>query len=412
MAPVHDRRWGGNLVIERRLDTLEVQVLGEAPAHVLEFSGTLDIGTFERALRELCARHPVLHARVHLDGQRFSFRSSPDYVARVAVLNGNTKTVRQVISQTWDPFEALTSVTVVRRSHNDLLIFRSDHAIADGSAKIALLNELSQLYASALDASDLCGPRPTVLPIAPTKLLTSRTSLAPSARTLEKISLRKITEGMPPSNPAHQEVFTFNKTETTKIIRLAKVHGVSVHALICAAIIATHRKHSPIAGNADIACVSAVNLRQRVRPHVEPTETTNLIGAHIAEVSVPKKPSVVAIACELRRQLEVAVRSQIVLMPWDWDKILSTPANSPIEQHLARVSISNYGHIPKMTHGPAATVLDIKRLTNTTPATFPFVAIQTYVDELTLQAVYPSTFFESDQVRRICKEVKGTLLAN
>lgn len=267
--------------LRRYLDHIEIRSVNNAPSYVISFNGEIDTVQLAQAYRMLCERHPVLRARIVFDGCGYLLHVPDQPIQDLSVHAGGEPTLLQAIREPWDCQHGVAQLILVREGQHGYLAFRIDHAVADAGIKMALLRELLALYAELSHGASPRVERGESLPTSPYALLQQRIRGRSSA---------------PPTGPARvprpsftllEKRIQLRSDETSRLLGAARGLGTTVHALICGAILVAHRNHCAHPAPAPMTCWCPVNVRARVTPQVEATETTNLALIQETTVTIP-----------------------------------------------------------------------------------------------------------------------------
>jgi hypothetical protein len=376
---------------ERYLDNIESWHLNRARTQVVEYRGTLDVDKMARAFELVCAHYPVLRARIRPDGDQHLLYIPSDHRPEFAVFTGDSDTLVREVRQAWDPAIAVARLILVYGDDQGRLALRMDHSVIDGRAWTTMFYELWMLYTDLVASNTISIEPGTSLPCPPADLFKLHYGEDP---------YEFLEDPSDDANPAEviEGRVVLDEHETEKLITAARMHDTSVHALICGAILVSHRGTTSTAEQ--MACLSPIDLRSRVKPTVGPTDTTNFIGFHMAELAVALDAEPVAVGREVKHQMESSLTGG-KLPPVDMVRFLNARAKQPREQRQNFVLVTNLGVLSSFAHPANLTITDWQRLTGSKPDSFPVYGVFTYERRLHLHYFFPSSLCSNDQINRL-----------
>lgn len=393
---------------QRYLDDIEVQ-LRSSPSLLLEYTGTINEQHLATAFSLLCSRYPVLRGQVHRDNQGYLLQVKLSDDSKLEVQDEAKSALRRAIRGPWDPTLSVARLILIRRATHGFVVLRTDHAIADGACKIAMFHDLWRLYTDVVNGC--VDPLPTndTLPLPPCKLLKDRWPQFRSnyacgpVHENPKVESSKSVE----SSESLEGFIHLTPHETTRIKAVARAEKVTVNALISGLILKAHRKQSRSSlGAPTMACLTPINLRERVTPPVGDTDTTVFLGLHKTVVSVHKDATAVQVGREFQSQLSSAIARHDLPSPDRWPEILSSGLATSLERRLALVSITNAAVIRPFPHPNNIRIIDFQALTDAPPSRFPTFAVYTYNNELRIRYGYPIAQFDKQDVSQITKRIE------
>lgn len=390
------------MALQRYLVGIEIQMKGSAPSFAVEFRGTVHPAALSRAFELLYTHHPVLRGRIRRDDKGYLLYVPPNHHPELAILHGNERTLQREAQSPWDITRAVAKLTLIRSETEGFIALRADHAIVDARSLGALFGELWRLYTDIVNGSDTSVDRGVSLPSSPTDLIRQRWGrIKAEPSTTRTGTPRRVCEAL-------RRRIVLTEYDTTRLLAAARAQRTSVHALVCGAILVALRAHETQTEPAPMACRSVVDLRNRVRPPVGSTETTNFLGFHIAEVSVSENADPIIIGREVKKQLDNVIARRELL---DMLDIRSSQLSTSLQQHLANVSITNAGVIPRLAQPADLAITDFLVLPphKKKSAMFPTYAAYTYDKQLSILCGYPSDFFTDEEVEEIVSRTTAQL---
>lgn len=399
--------------MQRYLDHLEapfVRNAGRKPGftHAIEYRGHVDEDALARAFEILCARDPVLRARIRSNDRGHVLYVPPDHQPQLVALTGDGHTLQEETIKLRDPTRAVVQLVLIRGDQRGYVALIVDHAVVDAHRRGAVFDQLWRIYTDIVNGHNVVVVEGGALPAAPSDLLRQRWGEIPSP---------------PPPPPAaaaqrahvsevlHRRI-CFDRNETTDLLSAAHCHSTSVHALISGAILVAIRQLDTLSEPAPMACCSAVDLRNRVNPPVGIMETTNFIGIHKAVVNVPADGDPITVGREIKTQLDSAIAQKEILTDIGTAVVaISTPVDSPLEPRLAQGAlVTNVGIIPRYAQPPGLTITDVVMPSRKqSRGTAPDHAVYTYDGRLTVRCEYNLSVFTPQEVAQLVQHITTIL---
>lgn len=401
------------VTLQRRLDDIEVHHLRAAPAYVAEYDGTVDDDALARSFRLLCARYPVLRARIGTADHDRIMRVVPGHHPDFVTGNGGEDSLLREVFGEWDPARAVVRLMNIRCATGGFVALRIDHAIIDGYGLRTMFDELWHIYYAVLSRSAVAVGNVDSLPAPPSAVLAQRWSHSavspPSTRgdCLDQRSGGAVQRRVRPI----QGYIRLDPNDTSRLVSAARAHRTSVHALICGAVLTAQRDHGPQGCiPARMRCLSPVNIRQRLVPPVAVADTTCLVGTHVADVSVSSAANPVDVGRTVKAQLDAAIDRRRLLLPTEISRVVSAPLSTPLEQRVAAAQVSNNGVVhARLPQLPDLTITNIMTPVDVINVVFPIYGVHTYLGRLTIRYLYASDVFAQNEVDSLTEEIRVTL---
>lgn len=390
----------GNNRLHRRLDILEKEmVLGRPQAFNIAFHGTIDVFAMNHAWNAICVRHPVLQGKIIEDSDGYALDSRPGDIPILFVCDGDENRLREEVFKPWNMEEALARLVLIRSREGGFLSLLFDHAIADATAIFSLLKKLWSLYSDILGGRDVSMKEICSLPRPPTELLRDRWGKVDieEIQTPDATSFERVPPAEDQIEPIHRRLH-LKREETTRLRKASRAHRISIHSLLCGAILVALRGQGVGQGSALMACWSMVDLRGRVDPPISPTETTNCLAFQLSEVLVGSDPLEVSSMVNRQIESDIARKRVSFLM----SSLRASRVQTELEQHTANTSINNLRIVETFTQPSSLEITDFfitPPRYSTTP--FPTHGASTYDGHLSIFSSYPSTLFSSEDVKTI-----------
>lgn len=387
------------LILQRYLDDREARGQNVAPVMAVECEGDVDERALARAFELLTVRYPVLRARVRKDGTGYLLYATEDHRPSLEVLEGDAHTARQVSERPWDLSNGVAQLMLIRSDGTrQFVAMRMDHAVVNGPSWMSMFTDLWRLYTAIVNGDDISVDPGTSLPRPPTELIEQHWEIGKHASPNAPDDRRSITIR---SYKVLQSQIHFDWEETTRLISAARTSKISVHALICGALLVSQRDHvGSTREPAPMACFSAVSLHKRISRPIDATESTNFHRVHMAVTTVPAQGDPVEVGREIKTQLDAAIANH---------DLASTRPSQPetsIEERLASISVSNMGVLPTFAQPAALTITDWVRYLDVTTVCYPSHGIYTFDGRLKILSAYPVDFFTSDEVEQLAARIK------
>lgn len=394
------------MATERLLCGLEEQLRNKGPCYVLHYSGCIDIGALNTAFELLCIQYPVLRARTRATPGRGALYVTDDHRPSIVVRQGGLDALRRAAFDSWSSERSMVRLVVSLDRNGGYVAWRPDHAIADARCGLAMFEELWRIY--------VAGPRNTgtgrqgsqQLPTAPDELLRSRWR---TKRQPVPSQVARLNSGSRDSSDIVRRI-RLSKGSTRQILTRAKRHHLSVHALICGAVVEAHQIESSVPQK-KIACISNVDLRNWMMPRVQPTETTNLLGFHRAIIGRNADTDYIAIGREVGAHLRQSLAERTIYVPTPRLAIPFSETGHSEDWHKANIGINNWGVISTFARPQGVKWIDFLAVwPSKRSAAFPVYLLYTFQGRLSIECHFPSDYFDSSEARRISARVHRNLV--
>lgn len=405
------------LTLQRYLDDFEVLATRTWAANSVVYEGHVDEDVMSRAFALLCVRYPVLRGRIRPDERGNLLYVSPGHHPDFIVLDGDESTLQREIERPLDPARAVVQLMLIRGEARGFLAVRANHAVIDGHSWWAMLDDLWRLYTNIVNGADVSVDPGVSLPSPPSALLEERWGgFAPVRRRLDGIQSDTSPDKTDQPNP--REVcervarrFRLTEEETAQLVAAARTHKTSVHAILCGVFLVAQRALGAPPEPTSMMCQSIIDLRNLVTPPVGATEATNFIGWHRAEVTVPANGNPIVVGRQVKRQLDTAIARRELLTL----RQMRAPFRfeTPLEQHLAIVAVTNGGVMPRFSQPDGLTITDYwMPISKTGPRrrTNPTYIVYTYAGRLDITCTGSSEVFTTEKVEQLLKGIKEQLV--
>lgn len=396
------------MLLKRHLDDLEVGGRLHGPTHLVEFTGEINVEILDQAFHLLCKQYPVLRARVRYDGHGYMLYVEPDHSPRLVVLEGGEDQLTKETDRFLDTTHGVAELVLIHGGEHGYVALKKAHAVGDASVWVEIFDTLWRLYTGIANGSDVDVVPGHTLPTSCQMLLNERWGPIelgpPSAAELAPNGTAGTQEDL-----IHKEQrrLVLSVTETAQLIEAARALRTSVHALVCGAIVVGVRSHQQEQGPVPMACGSAINLRNRVSPAVAPTETTNFITSHTAELVVDDYADPVDVGREVKRQIDSAIADRQLWTP----EVDGRRAEWHISQGHTVVDVTNPGVVRRLSQPAGLKIVDYQWIgqpeSRRTAQKIGSVA-HTYDGRFSLRSNYPPRYAK-DEIDDIHERISANL---
>ncbi|MGC2999565.1 phthiocerol/phthiodiolone dimycocerosyl transferase family protein [Streptomyces sp. G35A] len=359
--------------MHRALCPVETLYVGQRSRAVLSCTlrGRVDVEALSAAFDAVTEENPTLRSRIVQDGPGYALRLlGEDERPRLVTRTGDEdEAYATELNRPLPVGGPLTRAVLVSAPDGDrhLFVLLVDHTVTDGHSSIALHNALWDRYralvgqertpvAEAAAAAEPSWPRPVSRLLPPADEADTATYLDGRLEEARRHPVELVpydvrrpsgTGPVPGGDGAGDgriEVcrLTLDTERTTRLRRTARQSGVSVHALIAAALLAAARRRLDGDGPRTLGCLSPVDLRSRLSPPVPASVMVPAVTTHLQtlEVSASSEPLELARAVHARLGDFIARGDQFHEM-----RITPEIPRTPTLQ-LATVIATNMGVVP------------------------------------------------------------------
>lgn len=304
--------------MHRPLCPVETLYVGQRSRAVLSCAlrGRVDAGALAAAFDAVTQAHPTLRARIVADGGGHALAlldetERPRLETRTADLEEAYATELNRPLTVGGPLSRAVLVSAPGGTEH-LFVLVVDHTVTDGHSSITLHNTVWDHYralvtderpqpgradAGTADVPEWPEPVSALLPPADeadtAAYLDARIAQAKKSP-VELVRYDPARTGGGAGDEGHIEVcrLTLDTDRTARLRGRAREAGVSVHALIAAALLRTARRRLEGDGPRTLGCLSPVDLRSRLTPPLPasvmvPAVTTHLQTLEVSETSDP-----------------------------------------------------------------------------------------------------------------------------
>ncbi|MEU6391699.1 condensation domain-containing protein [Streptomyces sp. NPDC046939] len=345
---------------ERALCPAETLYVGQRSRAVLSctLSGEVDTEILSAAFDAVTAAHPTLRTRIVPAGpaghalRLLSEDARPRLVTRTGDLDDAYAEELNAPLPVGGP---LTRAVLVSAPEGDrhLFVLVVDHTITDGHSSIALHNSLWDRYRSLSEGNADANPEDEAEWPRPVSELLPHSDEADTAKYLERRveqaaahQVDLVAYDVPHPAPAEGHIetrrLTLSEEETTRLRETARRTGVSVHALVSAAVVRAARRRLDGDGARTLGCLSPVDLRSRLTPPLPASVMVAAVTTHLqtAEVSPETEP------VELARLLHTRLRNFIDAGEYTQELRITPEIPRHPTLQLATVIVTNMGVVP------------------------------------------------------------------
>ncbi len=241
--------------------------------------GVLDIDALTTAFHALLASYPVLNAQIVPAGHGYALQCAPH---PPALQMGNGTALPRAGFTIVEP-NAVCAIDVSQRGNDFRLTLLIHHSIADAGAALNYLEVLCSLYSRVVETGSAGTIRSHPLAISLEQFLADRGYVIPEA-------------GAPPAPRAQTTVDAtvvvrhgrtrLGREQTARLFDAARAAGLTVHGVVCAAVLLAAHALSRSRGQVAFGLTSSVDLRTRTDAPIAAAEGTVIQGADTAMLAV------------------------------------------------------------------------------------------------------------------------------
>ncbi|WP_078312466.1 MULTISPECIES: acyltransferase [unclassified Mycobacterium] len=298
-------------------------------------NGVLDIDALTTAFDALLASYPVLNAEIVPHERGYALRQAHRAPAlRVGTVTGLPATGFTVVDA-----DAVCAVDVAQHDNDFRLSLLTHHSIADAAASLRYLETLCALYTRVVETG-----RPGTIVAHPLAMsleqfLTDRGFAIPEP---EKSDPPEVPREAAAAVTVRHGRTRLGHDDTARLFAAAHAAGLTVHGIVCAAIVIAAHDLSGSNGSEEYGVVSSVDLRARVGPPLAAEAGTVIQGSDTTtvEIGVQDDPARIghAVLDSLAEGLTRRTTHHALLSPRDiWREPISNP-----------LMVTNWGRIPAL----------------------------------------------------------------
>ncbi|MFF9278987.1 phthiocerol/phthiodiolone dimycocerosyl transferase family protein [Streptomyces griseosporeus] len=347
--------------MHRALCPVETLYVGQRSRAVLSCTlrGPVDVAALSAAYDAMTQAHPGLRSRIEHTGTGHVLRLlDEDERPRLTLRYGDLEEVYgEELNRPLTVGGPLSRAVLVsapdEQSHLFVLVI--DHTVTDGHSSIALHNALWDRYRALVDGESAAEPGDPRWPEPVSRLLPPADE-ADTAQyldgRLEEVRRHPVAlvpyDAAPgdgtggPQGRIEVRRLTLDADHTARLRRAARDAGVSVHAVVAAALLATARRRLDGDGPRTLGCLSPVDLRSRLSPPVPATALVPAVTTHLQTLDVTEDPDSLDLARTVHGRLsDFLARGDHFREMRITPEIPRTPA-----LQLATVIATNMGVVP------------------------------------------------------------------
>lgn len=419
--------------MDRALCPVETLYVGQRSRGVASctLSGHVDATALSAAFDSVTQEHPPLRSRIVPDGEGFALRLLEDAERpRLTTRTGAPDKAYPVELNAPLPVGGpLSRSVLVSAPEGDRHLFTLsvDHTIGDGHSIIAAHNEVWNRYRAIVEDGAPPGDVDRRTPLRwaePVSRLLPPADPAETDRYREErirqvrrqpVDLLSYDVADPGAVEGRIAVarLALDQKHTTLIRDAARRAGVSVQALISAALLVTARRHLPGDEARTLGCLSPVDLRSRLSPPIPALNMVPAVTTHLQTVDVTPDTDPMTLARAVHGRV-----SGFVHGPGPFHEMRMTPEipRSPALQ-LATVIVTNMGVVPGPRLPAGLTATDV-RLVPAREHYFPqagrspvMACVVSFEGRLAIEFPHYTACFSERFVQRLRDEVRAALLA-
>lgn len=265
----------------RTLDPSEAMFAGNRStvAYSAFGAGVLDIDALTLAFRALLRSYPVLATQIVSAGHEYVLHHVPHPPA----LQVGTCTALPPAGFTIVDPDAVCAIDVAQQGNDFRLTLLTHHSIADAGASLKYLEVLCSLYTRVVETGSAGATRRHPLAMSLEQFLAERGYVIPAPCA-------------PPATPVEPTVETavvlrhgrtrLSRAQTTRLFDSARAAGLTVHGIVCAAILSAAQALSRSQDPVTFGLTSSVDLRTRTGAPITAVQGTVIQGADTATLAV------------------------------------------------------------------------------------------------------------------------------
>ncbi|MEU5425304.1 hypothetical protein AB0H73_06815 [Streptomyces olivoreticuli] len=398
--------------MERRLGAHEMAIFrsGGRVLVTCELEGDIDHGLLAESLRILTEFHPVLLGRFVPDEESCVVRDGDPGTQRVKIEKFTDLQQELQVVQDWSA-GPLLRVAVSEGGPRSTVALSMPRAVVDGAAYVALYKRLWSIYTDLslgktvpthLIAGGLASPS-----------LDDRVQEGFTEEELSDFLTSRATqrEAVPSVLSVRgREPGTFgvvrlelDAQRTRRFVDYAHAVGLTVHSLICGVLLTGARAFlPPSSGPITLACVSAVDLRSRISPPIEPESVQSSASSSTITLEVSESPDPV----ELGRSVSEKLRADLDARVPDLDVATIPRLNDETVPRLPTLIVTNLHKIPHPTL-PTGLTVSGWRILPLVDMPVPLATVTRFGDRLAIDLPYPRRWYDDETMRQFISVASG-----
>lgn len=279
--PARCRPGVNTAAFRRALDPSEAMFAGNRStvAYSVFGTGILDTDALTTAFRALLTSYPVLSAQIVPAGHGYVLAHVPHPPAlQLGTCTALPRSGFTIVDPT-----AVCAVDAAQGGNDFRLTLLTHHSIADAGAALKYLEVLCALYTRVVETGSAGTARPHPLAMSLEQFLAARGYVIP-------------TPSAPPAPPAELTVDAtvvvrhgrtrLGREQTTRLFDAARAVGLTVHGVVCAAILLAAQALSRSQNPVTFGLTSSVDLRTRTGAPITAAQGTVIQGADTAILAV------------------------------------------------------------------------------------------------------------------------------
>ncbi|MBC2878400.1 MULTISPECIES: phthiocerol/phthiodiolone dimycocerosyl transferase family protein [Streptomyces] len=391
--------------MERRLGAHEMAIYRSGGRVLVpcEIEGVVDRALLAEAVRILTEFHPVLLGRFVPDGDSCVVRDGDPGTRRVSVETFTGLRDELQVVQDWSA-GPLLRVAVSEGGPRTTVALSLPRALVDGSAYIALYKRLWSVYTDLSLGRSV--PTHVIAGGLASPSLDTRVQEAFTEEELagfldSRAAERATVPSVLPVRGREPGSFGLVRLEldeehTRRFADRAHGAGLSVHSLVCGVLLTAARAFlAPSSPRpVTLACVSAVDLRSRISPPIDPESIQSSASSSTATLEVPESPDPV----ELGRLVAEKLRADLDARVPDLDVATIPRLTEKTVPRLPTLVVTNLHKIPRprLPEGLAVSGWRILPLVDTP---VPLATVTRFDDRLAVDLPYPRRWYDDETMR-------------
>ena len=312
-------------------------------------TGELHRRSLETAFEALLRSYPVLATRIVPGAAGWTLEptaESPD--VRVGADSGMPASGYDVVGP-----DSVCALDLGLRQNQFRLTLLIHHSVADAAASLRYLERLCALYTATVETGSPGSVVVHALPLSLEELLARRGFEVPAvaAPVVDRASPAAGVTDVPRVRHGRTRL---TRSQTDALFARGRHHDLTVHGVVCAAILLAAHELSCATGPAPLAVVSAVDLRSRGGAPIAPEEGTVIQGLDTAVVTVDRDDDPFRLGRAVLDSLRANLANKIVHQTFLRNQEIGRPG---IDKPLM---VANWGRIPALQLPPGVRVNDFR----------------------------------------------------
>ncbi|ATY11251.1 hypothetical protein CU254_12830 [Amycolatopsis sp. AA4] len=390
------------MAVERHLDFVEEKWRDKYFALSLRYRGQIKQEQMKTAYESLFSRYAIMRSIIVNEGDRAILRLPENHFPEYTFLHGGSDLLRSELRyQTRSP-NGLSRLIIVQDETGGHIALQQNHAVFDGPSTQHLIRELWRAYTRIISGHKISFLKKSKLTQPPSNFMlgvwnaTDRMILELDAQTASPL-------------PEYHTPMTIHRTTrlpataTANLISASRKHKVSLHGMICGALLKSFSAARESSGAEIMTCYSQVDFRNRVTPPIGPVDTALVDFKHRVDIAVGPESTSLELAKEVKKSLQQELRRRTTNSSAETALLAENAQTSPRERTL---QVGNAGLITHFQTPPDLEILELTLLSevavnDTIPINHADFTAFTFGDRLSIDVRFPCDIFSEGDARKI-----------